>query len=951
MNYSIKILFVFIFFYGSTFAKNKVVDNNVTSILTTIDLTTIINDKIAVTVNVNNLESKSIIYRLPKVIQGTYAISDFGRFVENLQAFDIKGNKLPVEKIDVNSWKIKRAKKISKITYLVNDTFDLDKDKNTNIPQFPAGTNISHENYILNTHGFVGYFEGLQNIKYSLEIKASNDFSYATGLELKKTTENKDNTTNYTFIAPRYFDLIDNPVFFGNLDIEEFIINDVKIVLSVYSPNKVYNAKEMIAVVFNMLQSQLTYLKEFKTTSRYDIQIYFADGKEIKPNDYGALEHHSSTVMILPETMEKQELFYHFKNLLAHEFFHIVTPLNIHSEDIHDFDYHAPNFSKHLWLYEGVTEYFSKLFQINQNLISEKEFYSEIFNKLKTSKKYNDTQSFTLMSEQIIDVKYHKNYPNVYQKGALIAMCLDTLLREESNGTKGILSLMKDLSVKYGKDNAFIDDNLIDEISSMTYPSVGEFFKNHVTGDTPINYQDFFDKVGLTLTEKNIIPIKNLTPNQEKIKTRWLNLNIIAFENVNIIPMDKETILKNHRVVVSDGKIISIEPSSKESTFNINKTIDATGKYLIHGLSEMHYHWRNGQDTPEDDFKLLIANGVTTVRNMAEESKQEEKQIKIRNKVKTGEYLGPNYYTTGPYLKNKHLKNKTLIKEQVKRHKELGYDYLKLADNLPKELYLFLLDEAYKNDVQIIGHAQRKLPLEFSLRMKSIEHMEEFVYIFNGEEDYTYVNNNLEELNTIAQEIKNSGIYITPTLVVFEKMPQYLDNNEFEKMKKSDLVKYLSPKERENYLTEKNYARASFKKMVIDGVSAKDLFQRYTTWMRKFTKVLYDNDVKLLTGSDTFGMAIVGFSIHREMEILQELGMKPFDILNASTVNASRYLDSYPLEGTITEGKNANLVLLNKNPLNDIRNTKEIEGVMLHGKWFDRNELDKMLLEVENAFK
>ena len=170
-------------------------------------------------------------------------------------------------------------------------------------------------------------------------------------------------------------------------------------------------------------------------------------------------------------------------------------------------------------------------------------------------------------------------------------------------------------------------------------------------------------------------------------------------------------------------------------------------------------------------------------------------------------------------------------------------------------------------------------------------------------------------------------------------------------MKKSNLVKYLSQKERENYLTEKNDARVDFKELVIDGVTAKDLFQRYITWMRKFTKVLYDNDVKLLTGSDTFGMAIVGFSIHREMEILQELGMKPFDILNASTVNASRYLDSYPLEGTITEGKNANLVLLNKNPLNDIRNTKEIEGVMLHGKWFDRNELDKMLLEVENAFK
>ncbi|MFI1772335.1 M61 family metallopeptidase [Thalassobellus citreus] len=389
-------------------------------------------------------------------------------------------------------------------------------------------------------------------------------------------------------------------------------------------------------VVFKMLKSQLTSLKNFKTTSRYDIQIYFADGKEIKPNDYGALEHHSSTVMVLPESMKKDELFYHFKNLVAHEFFHIVTPLNIHSEHIHNFNYNSPNFSKHLWLYEGVTEYFSKLFQIDQNLITEKEFYNEVFNKLKTSKNYNDSLSFTLMSEHILQKEYHKNYANVYQKGALIAMCLDILLREESNGNKGLLSLMKVLSLKYGKNTPFIDNNLIDEISLITYPSIDNFFKKHVIGETPINYQDFFRKLGLNLTDTSLTAVKNPSPKQEKLKSSWLNLNTFAFDNVNVIPMDRDTILKDHRVIVSNGKIISVEPNTNKSIYNIQKTIDGTGKYLIPGLSEMHYHWRNGKETPEDDFKLLIANGVTTVRNMAEEPNQKQKQTEIRHKVKTG---------------------------------------------------------------------------------------------------------------------------------------------------------------------------------------------------------------------------------------------------------------------------------------------------------------------------
>lgn len=945
MKSNLKILIILLFFCSAVSAKNNpiIIDSS-------IDLTQIINDKVPVVINLDGIKSKSIIYRLPKIIQGTYAISDFGRFVENLEAFDIKGNKLKVSKLDANSWKINDAKKLHKITYLINDTFDLESN-NSNIPQFPAGTNISDENYVLNTHGFIGYFDELTDNKYTLNIKASSDFLYTTGLKLDTSIKNSDNTTNYVFTAPRYFNLIDNPILFGDLDIEEFTVNGVKIVLGVYSPNKIYNATEMKSVIFNMLKSQLNYLKDFKTTSRYDIQIYFADEVKIKPKDYGALEHHSSTVMVLPETMDKKELFYHFKNLLSHEFFHIITPLNIHSENIHNFNYNNPNFSKHLWLYEGVTEYFSKLFQIDQNLITEQEFYNELLDKLKTSKKYNDSLSFTTMSKHILEEEYQKQYPNVYQKGTLIAMCLDIILREESHGDKGLLSLMKKLSHKYGKEQPFTDEDFINEISLMTNLEISDFFKNHVIGNKPINYQYYLNKVGLSLTEKEIKINENSTAIQDELKASWLNLNTIAFENVNVIPMDKDIILKNHRVLVSNGKIISIEPSTTKSSYNIQKSIDATGKYLIPGLSEMHYHWRNGKETPEDDFKLLIANGVTTFRNMSEESKHKQTQKVIKSKIKSGEYFAPNYYTTGPYLKYKHLKTKELILEQVKRHKESEYDFLKLADNLPKDLYLFLLQEAHKNNLEIIGHAQQKLPLEYSLRMKSIEHVEEFVYIFNKKEDLTYLNNNTEELHKIAKDIQNSGIYVAPTLVIFESLINYLDNEVFEKMQRSDLSKYLSPKEREKYLTEKNYIREGTKGFIIDGMTAKDLFQKYMVWMQKFTKILHDNNVKLLTGSDTFGMAIVGFSIHREMEILQKLGLKPFDILNASTVNAARYLDSYPVEGTITEGKNANLVLLNKNPLENIKNTQTIEGVMLHGKWFNRNQLNRMLLEVKNAFK
>ncbi|MFV8326431.1 amidohydrolase family protein [Flavobacterium sp. ZS1P14] len=121
--------------------------------------------------------------------------------------------------------------------------------------------------------------------------------------------------------------------------------------------------------------------------------------------------------------------------------------------------------------------------------------------------------------------------------------------------------------------------------------------------------------------------------------------------------------------------------------------------------------------------------------------------------------------------------------------------------------------------------------------------------------------------------------------------------------------------------------------------------------MKAFARILSDSKVRLLTGSDTYGMVIVGFSLHQEFGLLQETGIKPYEILLASTVNPARYLDNYAVEGTITEGKNANMVLLNENPLDDIKNTKSIEGVVLKGKWLDRQTLDRMLEEVELAFK
>ena len=351
-------------------------------IATAIDLTQVKEDKIPVEVNPGRFIQDTVKYYIPKVVQGTYAVSDFGKFIDDFKAFDYDGNEIKTEKKDINTWVISNAKQLDKISYLVNDTYDIE---NTDIgtPFSPSGTNIEPENFVLNLHGFIGYFDVLKNNQYALEVKAPTAMKRTSALQKigSDVSENGSITTDKYFAA-RYFEITDNPMMYGDLDVEEFMVGDIKIVLSIYSPNKVHTAAKIKETVFKMMKGQKAYLGDINSTPRYDIYLYLSPSGENAPIGFGALEHHTSTVVVLPEQMPDEALASAMIDVVSHEFFHIVTPLSVHSEDVHYFDYNNPTFSKHLWMYEGITEYFATLFQVNQDLVEEQEFYNKIMGKI-----------------------------------------------------------------------------------------------------------------------------------------------------------------------------------------------------------------------------------------------------------------------------------------------------------------------------------------------------------------------------------------------------------------------------------------------------------------------------------------------------------------------------------------------------------------------------------------
>lgn len=491
----------------------------------TVDLTKVVDDKIYVELSTPKIKQKEITFFMPKIIPGTYSIADYGRMVTELKAFDKKGRALKVERLDDNSWKITNAKKLRKVTYWVEDTYDTEK-QGPSIFQ-PAGTNIEAEkNIIVNPSGFFGYFEGMKKRAFELNFIREKGFYGATGLQadmvgtiatIKLKKENNQEGTDDKFVdrftVGDYDLLVDSPIMYSAADTAIINVANTEVLVASYSPNKMVTAKEIAASISEVLNAQSKFLGGKLPVDKYAFIFYFT---EQPVQSFGALEHSYSSFYFMPESaigpMNQQ-----LRDFAAHEFFHIVTPLNIHSEEIGSFDFNDPKMSRHLWMYEGMTEYFAGSVQVKYGLVSPSEYLGMLSEKMLISQQFKDTLAFTDLSLGALE-QYADQYYNVYMKGALIGAALDIKLRKLSKGQYGVQDMMADLAKKYGKDVSFKDDALFDEIVNLTYPEVREFLNTYVAGNKPLDYKEIFDQVGVDVVLDGTRKQYSIVLNQSNIK-------------------------------------------------------------------------------------------------------------------------------------------------------------------------------------------------------------------------------------------------------------------------------------------------------------------------------------------------------------------------------------------------------------------------------------------------
>jgi predicted metalloprotease with PDZ domain len=464
--------------------------NNNANVSYEINLLNTQDDLFHVTVYTEGLTGENNIYNLPSTVPGTYSLLDFGRFVKSFEAFDEDGNELAVDHITTNQWEISDVDKLAKLVYKIEDTFDTDISDNKVIPM--GGTSIDKNYVVLNTFGVLGYFEGLQSIPVKLKLDYDPEWKIGTSLT-------KDSDGSYS--AETYDRFADSPILMGNITTAKTTVNDIQVGVYVYSPDTSLNANRILNIADDVLQAAAKFIG-YSPVTHYNYLMCFLDQESFQKVGFlgaGALEHSYSSLFVYPANLGNTK---NVQDDMSHEFMHILTPLNLHSNVIEPFNFETPTAPEHLWLYEGVTEWESDILQLRGGLISVDDYLKTLSGKISFSDHFRQDISLTELSENVYAEDIMQQFLNFYYKGAVVAALLDIRLLELSNEKRGLRDVLIDLLKKFGKNKPFRKDEFFDIFVDNTYPEIREFIDDYIKGTKPLPYKEYLAKLGFNYTDE-----------------------------------------------------------------------------------------------------------------------------------------------------------------------------------------------------------------------------------------------------------------------------------------------------------------------------------------------------------------------------------------------------------------------------------------------------------------
>jgi len=451
----------------------------------------------------------------------------------------------------------------------------------------------------------------------------------------------------------------------------------------------------------------------------------------------------------------------------------------------------------------------------------------------------------------------------------------------------------------------------------------------------------------LSLTNQGIMFFRKPYARQ-MAKVFQLSQGVVVFEDVNVIPMDREQILTNQTLIIQDGIISKIGDSNIIKVPSDALRIEGKGKYLLPGLTDMHVHVKE-----ENELLLFVANGVTSIRNMwggagALRLMGFPDHLAWREQIENSEMFGPTLYTSGPIIEGP-PKTMPLMEvydtpdaaaKSVTWQVAQGYDFIKVYDYLDLSTYNAVIQTAQDLNVAVVGHVPKQVGLEYALAsgQKTIEHLSGF--IDNDAGNYLLPE---DELAAYAQQTKEADVWVCPTIAVYQ---MYVPNEDLHLLEDRPDMAYVSPGMK---LTWQYFSRpGSMGNITYQG----DYPARIHEMFISTTRILHENGVGFILGTDSDNPYLVpGFSLLNELDYLIEAGLTPYEALEAGTRNPAEAMGKLNEFGTIEAGKRADLILLEANPLEDVRNIQKRAGVMLRGRWLDEGQLQSMLEGLVDSYK
>lgn len=475
-----------------------------------VDLTQRADDRFRVTVQLEALSPADSIFQFAATAPGTYQVMDIGRYVSDFKAFDAQGRELPVAHVSTNQWRFTDPRQVHTVHYAIAETWDTPVD--VHHVYMMCGTSLEADNALVNTHAVLGFPARRQSDPVRVRFDRPADWQVGSALVAD---------ADGWYHADDYDQLVDSPFLMGStLTSASLDIGDVPVEVWVYSKTGSIEATRLLASMQNMLTSAGLFLNGLPV-DRYAFLWHFENTSQ------GAWEHSYSSeyVMAEPEQWSPQ-LGQTLTDIAAHEFFHVVTPLNIHSEIIEHFNFETPTPSQHVWLYEGVTEWASDVMQLRSDLIKLPAYFDKQVEKIVIDRRFFDaTYSLRKLALTSYTDLGQAQYGNIYQRGALVAGLLDIRLLELSGGRRGLRELILELADEFGQDRPFPEDGFFEILANKTYPEIGDFLNRYVQNAETLPLAEYYAKLGILFVDGDaphfgIMP--NATPAQLALRQAWL---------------------------------------------------------------------------------------------------------------------------------------------------------------------------------------------------------------------------------------------------------------------------------------------------------------------------------------------------------------------------------------------------------------------------------------------